>query len=208
MTQSFKVAEPLNSGGSGGSGAGLPAVSSSNTVTSFSGTAVVPLVDNGTVEYITPANIISDLGNRSSDAGVPAATALAASNTLFVDQGGASAVSATFAQVNNFVGAPPVTTVAASGAAQTLTFPPNGNICYDITLTANCVLTLAGGAAGFLQTMTLIVRQDSTAGRVLTLPSGVKWPNGTAPIPNTIAGVIDVYTLFTSDARATVIGRY
>lgn len=101
-----------------------------------------------------------------------------------------------------------VIVVAASGATQTLAFPSFGNAIYDLTLTANCTLTLTGGAAGQAQTITLFVRQDATAGRVLTLPAGVKWPNGTAPTPNTASGGVDVFTFTTPDARATVIGGY
>ncbi len=102
----------------------------------------------------------------------------------------------------------PVTTVAASGAAQTLTFPASGNAAYDLTLTANCALSLSGGTAGQLQALTLILRQDATAGRLPALPASVKWPGGTAPTPNTAAGGIDVFTFTTPDARATVLGSY
>lgn len=102
----------------------------------------------------------------------------------------------------------PVTTIAASGSSRALAFPASGNAAYDITLTANCAVTLTGGTAGQYQTITLILRQDATAGRTPTLPNGVKWPGGTAPTPNTTAGNIDVFTFSTPDARATVIGGY
>lgn len=102
----------------------------------------------------------------------------------------------------------PVTTIAASGSSRALAFPASGNAAYDITLTANCAVTLTGGTAGQYQTITLVLRQDATAGRTPTLPDGVKWPGGTAPTPNTTAGNIDVFTFSTPDARATVIGGY
>ena len=41
---------------------------------------------------------------------------------------------------------------------------------------------------------------------ISTLPTGVKWSGGSAPIPNTVAGKIDVYTLQTPDAGVTVFG--
>lgn len=102
----------------------------------------------------------------------------------------------------------PVTTIAASGSSRALAFPASGNAAYDITLTANCAVTLTGGTSGQYQTITLVLRQDATAGRTPTLPAGVKWPGGTAPTPNTTAGNIDVFTFSTPDARATVIGGY
>jgi hypothetical protein len=102
----------------------------------------------------------------------------------------------------------PTTTISSSGASQTLTYPSSGSICIDITLTANCTLTLAGGTTGQYQTITLILRQDSTAGRVPTLPSGVRWPNSTAPTPNSTAGKIDVFFLSTPDGGTTIFGNY
>ena len=102
----------------------------------------------------------------------------------------------------------PTTTVAASGAAQTLTAPAYGNAAYDITLTANCTLTLAGGTAGQMQTISLFLRQDATAGRVATLPSNARWSGGTAPTPNTTAGKIDVFRFTTPDGGVTWFGDY
>ena len=101
-----------------------------------------------------------------------------------------------------------VTTIAASGAAQTLAFPASGNAVYDMTLTGNCVITLSGGTAGQHQVITLYLRQDATAGHTPTLPAGIKWPGGTAPTPNTGAGGLDVFILSTPDGGATVIGGY
>ena len=72
----------------------------------------------------------------------------------------------------------PVTTVPVSGAAQSLAFPASGSAAYDLTLTANCTITLSGGTAGQQQTITLYLRQDAAAGHTPTLPPGVKWPGG------------------------------
>jgi hypothetical protein len=103
----------------------------------------------------------------------------------------------------------PVTTVAASGAAQAMAFPASGSAAFDITLTANCAITLAGGTTGQYQTVTLILRQNSTAGWMPTLPAGVKWANGgTAPTPNTLSGIVDVFTFSTPDGGATIFGSY
>lgn len=105
-------------------------------------------------------------------------------------------------------GTTPVTTVASSGASQSLAFPASGNSAYDITLTANCTLTITGGTAGQLQTVTLILRQSGGGGFTPTLPAGTKWPGGTTPAVNTVAGRIDVFTFITPDAGTTVLGNY
>jgi hypothetical protein len=102
----------------------------------------------------------------------------------------------------------PVTTVATSGSAQTVSFPANGSAAYDITLTANCTITVSGGTAGQMQQITVFLRQDATAGRTPTFPAGVRWSGGAPPAFNTTAGRIDVVTLTTPDAGATVFGSY
>lgn len=99
----------------------------------------------------------------------------------------------------------PVTTISASGTAQTLAFPASGNAAYDITKTGNVALTLTGGTAGQYQTLTVVVRPGA-GGFTETLPAGVKWPGGTAPTPSTSS--INVYYLSTPDAGVTIIGNY
>ena len=104
-------------------------------------------------------------------------------------------------------GAVPVTTVATSGAAQILAAPSIGNVAYDVTLTANCTITLTGGTAGQLQVVSLFLRQDATGGRTPTLPA-VRWAGGSAPTPNTAPGKIDVFRFTTPDGGATWFGDY
>jgi hypothetical protein len=101
-----------------------------------------------------------------------------------------------------------VTTVAASGASQALAFASSGNAASDITLTANCAITLTGGTSGQYQSVVLILRQGGSGGFTPTLPAAVRWPGGVAPTPNTVAGKIDVFTFSTSDAGLTVFGSY
>lgn len=103
-------------------------------------------------------------------------------------------------------GTTPTTAIATSGAAQSLAFPANGDVCYDITLSANCTITLTGGTGGEFQTMTLILRNQG--GFAPTLPATIKWQGGVAPVPNTLAGKIDKYMLSTPDAGVTVFGAY
>lgn len=102
----------------------------------------------------------------------------------------------------------PVIIVAASGAAQTVTFDPTGiNNCYEITLTAACVITLTGGVSGKYQTLTLILRQSGAGGFEPTIPTAL-WPGSVAPTPNLVTGKVDVFTYATPDAGTTRIGNY
>lgn len=97
----------------------------------------------------------------------------------------------------------PVITVSSSGASQALAAPTNGNsIGYDITLTSACTLSLTGGLPGYEQIVTVKLRQDSTAGRAVTLPT-VTWPTGTPPTLNTKAGFYDTLAFRTTDGGAT-----
>ena len=102
----------------------------------------------------------------------------------------------------------PVFGISASGTSQSLAAASSGSKAYDITLTANCALSLSGGTAGQQQSMTVYLRQDSAAGRIVTLPSGVKWPGGTPPTPGAAAGNVDVFVFTTPDGGTTWFGSY
>lgn len=102
----------------------------------------------------------------------------------------------------------PVTAVAAAGAAQTLTAGAVPLTVYDLTLSANCTLSLGGGTAGYERRVKVYLRQDATAGRAVTLPAGVKWAGGQAPTPGTAAGNVDVFVFTTPDGGATWFGDY
>ena len=102
----------------------------------------------------------------------------------------------------------PVTTNTSVSGPVTLSPPASGSNAYNLTLTGATILSLSGGAAGQQQTMTVYLRQDATAGRVVTLPSGVRWPGSTAPTPGSAAGGIDVFVFTTPDAGTTWFGSY
>ena len=93
-----------------------------------------------------------------------------------------------------------------TGTAQTLTLA-NGNVITS-TLTGNCTFTfsttgLSSGAYSF----TLILANDATAGRTITWPASVKWPNATVPTRTTAASKTDVYTFFTTDGGTSWFGN-
>ena len=90
--------------------------------------------------------------------------------------------------------------VATSGAAQTVS-PLTANV-WDITLTANCTITLGAAGAGG-SAITVILRQDGTGSRLVTWPVSVSWVAGSAPVLKTAAAAQDLVTLFTEDGGTT-----
>lgn len=87
--------------------------------------------------------------------------------------------------------------VAVSGAAVTLP-PVTQATVSDITLTANCVVTMPTATAG--SSLTVIVRQDVPGNRTATW-SGVKWPGGVSPTLSTASGAVDVLTFLCSNGQ-------
>jgi len=98
-----------------------------------------------------------------------------------------------------------VSTNNTSGAAATLDLE-NGNV-FDLTLTANCTITLSNPpASGTAGSFTLIARQDATGSRTITWPASVKWAGGTAPTLTTTASAVDILTFTTVDAGSNWFG--
>lgn len=98
-----------------------------------------------------------------------------------------------------------VTTISASGAAQTLMI--GGANTFDVTLTANCTLALTGAAAsGSESSILLILRQDGTGSRLVTWPGSVTWPGGSAPTLSTTPSTADFVVLETVDGGSTWFG--
>lgn len=94
-----------------------------------------------------------------------------------------------------------INTVAASGTTETLN-PSAGNI-HDVTLTANCTISLGSALSGRGCALTVILRQDGTGSRLVTWPGSVTWVAGSAPVLKTAASAIDVVVLFTLDGGTT-----
>jgi hypothetical protein len=82
-----------------------------------------------------------------------------------------------------------VNTVTTSGASQTIPAPSTQTIS-DITLSANCALTLPTAVAG--QSFTIVLRQDATGNRTVTWVGSPKWPAGAAPALTVNANAVDV----------------
>jgi hypothetical protein len=99
-----------------------------------------------------------------------------------------------------------VNVVAASGASETLSLV-DGN-WHDVTLTADCTLTLTGATNGVGCSMLLILRQDGTGGWEVTWPASVEWPDGMAPVLSTDPNGVDIVTLVSNDGGATWYGGF
>lgn len=78
---------------------------------------------------------------------------------------------------------------------------------FDLTLTGATTLQFNNPpASGDVQSFTLIVRQDATGGRTLTLPASVDWPGGTAPTLVTTASAVNILVFTTVDGGTTWLG--
>ena len=96
-------------------------------------------------------------------------------------------------------------TNATSGATETLDLE-SGNV-FDLTLTANCTITLSNPpASGTSGSFTLILRQDGTGSRTVTWPASVDWASATAPTLTTDASAVDVLTFMTVDGGTIWLG--
>jgi hypothetical protein len=91
------------------------------------------------------------------------------------------------------IGIEGVNVVAAAGAAQTLFEPANATI-NDITLTANCTITLPTATPG--SSCMLILRQGGTGSYGVTFSPTPKYPNAAVPVLSTAVGAEDALTLW------------
>ncbi|GBQ23944.1 hypothetical protein AA0472_1262 [Acetobacter estunensis NRIC 0472] len=99
----------------------------------------------------------------------------------------------------------PVKTVTAPGASLDMTFASNGDITYDVTPNAALTLSLSGGAAGTLSRLTLILRQPSSGGFAVALPTA-RYQGGEKPVVSTSAGTTTVISYLTDDGSKTIYG--
>lgn len=81
----------------------------------------------------------------------------------------------------------------------------NGNV-QQITLNANCTITLTSPGSGVYRSMLLLVFQDVTGSRTITWPGSVKWGTAGAPTLSTGASKMDKILLDTVDGGTTWYG--
>ena len=68
-------------------------------------------------------------------------------------------------------------------------------------------LSLGTGVTSDAIAFTLHLTNDGTAGRTITWPVSVKWPNNTVPTRTTDASKTDVYTFYTYDGGSNWYGN-
>ena len=74
------------------------------------------------------------------------------------------------------------------------------------TLNANATFGLFVNTPATTTTFTLFLTNDGVAGRTITWPANVNWPNATVPSRTTTASKTDVYTFFTKDGGSNWYG--
>ncbi len=84
--------------------------------------------------------------------------------------------------------------VASSGAAVTLPAVAQSTL-NDITLTANCTITMPAATSG--SSITVILHQDAVGSRTASWVTP-KWPGGVVPTLSTAPNNIDVFTFICS----------
>lgn len=95
--------------------------------------------------------------------------------------------------------------IGNTGTAATLNLA-NGNV-FTATLTGNCIFTFTTGVTSGTASFTLILTNDGTAGRSITWPPSVVWPNGSTPPRTTTANKTDVWSFFTPNNGSTWYGN-
>ncbi|MFB7906670.1 hypothetical protein ACFC1T_09605 [Kitasatospora sp. NPDC056076] len=84
-----------------------------------------------------------------------------------------------------------VSTVSSAGASRRLVSLRSATL-HDLTLTADCALTLPAPVMG--GAFTLVLRQDQQGARAVTWPPALAWPRGVAPVLTATPGGVDVLT--------------
>ena len=91
-----------------------------------------------------------------------------------------------------------------TGSAPTINLA-NGTF-VTATLNANATFASFTNTPATTTSFTLFLTNDGTAGRTITWPANVNWPNATVPVRTTAANKTDVYTFFTKDGGSNWYG--
>lgn len=181
-------------GGGGGTGTGTVTTSGitdattlgRNLIKAVDGPAARTLIGAGTSNLILGSTgttakpgsyqpVLSDLGITGSPS----------TNTWLRGDGTWTALPSTTTLIET------VNTVAVSGSALTLPAVTAATI-HDVTLTANCTITLPTVTAG--ASFTVRLNQDSVGSRTVAWPASSRWAGGVRPTLSTGAGKQDIVT--------------
>ena len=98
-----------------------------------------------------------------------------------------------------------VTVQTATSAALTINLAASNIV--NLTLSSNTTVGFINTASvNIADSMMIVAKQDGVGSRIITWPSNVKWPNGSAPALSTAANAIDVLNFITIDGGATYYG--
>ena len=95
-------------------------------------------------------------------------------------------------------------TVATSGASLTVDYSVADT--WDITLTANCTVSLTGFTNAQPNFLTLVLRQDASGSRSVTWPPITWIGTGVAPTLQTAAAAVDSVVVFSFDGGTSFYG--
>ncbi len=100
-----------------------------------------------------------------------------------------------------------VKAIGNTGTSTTLDLA-DGNV-FTATLNGNCTFTFTTGtnSAPNAASFTLILTNDGSAGRTISWPASVKWPNATQPSRTTAASKTDIWSFMTPDNGTTWYGN-
>ncbi|WP_249203117.1 hypothetical protein [Gluconobacter kondonii] len=91
--------------------------------------------------------------------------------------------------------------VPLPGSAYSLLFPEWGDIAYRLVLRENCTLSLAGGVAGLMQKMRVLIQQPPSGGWEITWPDNVIWTDGPPFVDSRSGSVLCVEFMFDGSSR-------
>jgi hypothetical protein len=94
-----------------------------------------------------------------------------------------------------------------TGTAPTLDLSNGNFVTATLTGNATWVFSLGSVPSGDTVAFTLHLTNDATAGRTITWPASVEWPNGVVPTRTTTANRTDVYTFYTFNSGSTWYGN-
>lgn len=95
------------------------------------------------------------------------------------------------------------TLVAHGNSGTTEAFSFSAGDTHTVTLDANCTFSFTGAVSGTPASMTIVITQDGTGGRVITWPAAVKFPSGSMFL-STAAGGRSRLVAMTEDGGTTI----
>lgn len=94
-----------------------------------------------------------------------------------------------------------------TGASPTINIANGTFVTATLSANATFAFSLGTGVTSDAIAFTLHLTNDGTAGRTITWPASVQWPNAVVPTRTTTANKTDVYTFYTFNGGSTWYGN-